>query len=69
MTSSCVVDWKNTAWSWDEMLKPHLRAADEPKVTIKVEYEESEPYALQARVLRHMGILEAFATHAADRYV
>jgi hypothetical protein len=67
--TSCAYDWKNTAWSWDEMLKPHLRSADQPKVTIKVEYEENEKYAIQARVLRHMGLLEAFAEHAADRYV
>lgn len=66
---SCVVDWKNTSWSWDEMLKPHLRSPDKPKVAIKVEYEESEKYAVQARILRHMKLLEAFATHAADRYV
>jgi hypothetical protein len=66
---SCVWDYKNTAWSWDEMLKQHLRAADKPKIAIKVEYQEDEKYAMQVRILRHMGILEAFATHAADRYV
>ena len=67
--TSCVRDYKTTAWSWDEMLKPHLRAADKPKVTIKVEYQDDEKYAIQAKILRHMGLLEAFATHAADRYV
>jgi hypothetical protein len=67
--SSCVVDWKNTAWSWEEMLKPHLRAPDEPKVAIKVEYQEAEKYTMQIGILRHMGLLEAFAAHAADRYV
>ena len=51
------------------MLKPHLRAADQPKVTIKVEYQDDEKYAVQARILRHMGLLEALAAHAADRYV
>ena len=30
--TGCVYEWKNTAWSWDEMLKPHLRSADKPKV-------------------------------------
>ena len=67
--TSCVTDWKNTSWSWDEMLKPHLRSPDKAKVAIKVEYEESEKYAIQSRILRHMGLLEAFAEHAADRYV
>jgi len=66
--ASCVYDWQNTAWSWDEMLKPHLRSADKLKVTIKVEYDETEKYAIEARVLRHMGLLEALAANAADRY-
>jgi Putative metallopeptidase len=65
---SCVVDWKNTSWSWDEKLKPHLRSADKQKVTIKVEYQNEEKYPIQARVLRHLGLLEAFAANAADRY-
>jgi Putative metallopeptidase len=66
--ASCVFEWKNTAWSWDEMLKPHLRSADQPKIAIKIEYEDNKKYALQADVLRHMGLLEALAAHAADRY-
>jgi hypothetical protein len=51
------------------MLKSHLRAADKPKVAIKVGYQDDEKYAVQAKVLRQMGLLEALATHAADRYV
>ena len=66
---SCVRDYKTTTWSWDEMLKPHRRSADQPKVTINVDYKDDEKYAVQARVLRHMGLLEALAAHAADRYV
>jgi hypothetical protein len=66
---SCVRDYKTTMWSWDEMLKPHLRGADKPKVAIKVEYQDEEKYPVQARVLRHMRLLETFAEHAADRYV
>ena len=66
---SCVFDYKNTAWSWDEMLKQHLRAADKPKVAIKIDYQDDEKYALQVRILRHMGMLEGFAMYAADRYV
>ena len=33
--TGCVYEWKNTAWSWDEMLKKHLRSADQPKVAVK----------------------------------
>ena len=67
--ASCVRDYKTTVWSWDEMLKPHLRPADKPKVAIKVEYQDDEKYAIQVKILRQMGLLEALATHAADRYV
>jgi len=65
---SCVYDYKNAAWSWDEMLKSHLRSADQPKITIKVDYQDSKKYAAQEQVLRHMGLFEAFAAHLADRY-
>ena len=61
-------DWKNTAWSWDEMLKKHLRSADQPKIAVTVTYEEDEQHAAQIQVLRHTRLLEAFAEHAADRY-
>jgi hypothetical protein len=67
--TSCVRDYKTTAWSWDEMLKPHIRPADKPKVAIKVEYQDDAKFAAQARILRHMGLLETLAAHAADRYV
>lgn len=65
---SCVRDYKTAAWSWEQMLKPHLRAADKPKVEIKVEYKDDKKFAVQASVLRNMGLFEAFAAHAADRY-
>jgi hypothetical protein len=51
------------------MLKPHVRPTDKTKVAIKVEYQDDEKFAAQARILRHMGLLEAFASHAAERYV
>jgi len=66
--ASCVYEWKNTAWSWEELLQKHLRSAEQPKVAVKIEYEESEKLAIQGRILRHMGLLEAFAAQAADRY-
>ena len=49
--------------------RPHLRSADQPKIAINVSYKDDEKFALQAKVLRDMGLLEAFAAHAADRYV
>ena len=65
---SCVYDYKNAAWSWDEMLKTHLRAPDQPKVAITIKYEDSKKYAAQEGMLRHMGLFEAMAAHLADRY-
>ena len=67
--TSCVRDWKTTSWSWDEMLKQHRRAADQPKVAITVTYEDDKTYAVQAKILRDMGLLDALAAYAADRFV
>jgi hypothetical protein len=66
--ASCKYDWENTAWSWDEMLQKHLRSPDQPKIAVKVEYEESKKHAIKIQVLRRMGLLEAVAEHAADVY-
>jgi hypothetical protein len=66
---SCVRDYKTTTWSWEQMLKPHRRSADQPKGVISVEYKDDEKFAIQAKLLRQMGMLEALAAHAADRYV
>ena len=63
----CKYDWENTAWSWDEMLKKHLRA-DKPKLDVKVTYEENKKFAVQHHILREIGLLEAIAAHATDRY-
>jgi hypothetical protein len=63
-----VRDHRNAAWSWDTMLKPYRRLPDQPKVSITVEHKEDGKYAFQARILRHMRVLETFAEHAADRF-
>ena len=66
---SCVRDYKAAVWSWEKALKPHRRSADQPKVTIKVEYKDEEKFPIVAGILRHMGVLEAFADNAADQFV
>ena len=35
---------------------------------MKVTYEENKKFAVQEHILRHMGLLEAIAAHATDRY-
>jgi len=65
---SCVYEWKNTSWSWEEMLKKHLRAPNQPKTEIKVEYEEADRFSVHPQVMRHMGLLEAFAEYFGEKY-
>ena len=65
---SCVYGWKNMSWSWEEMLKKHLRAFYQRKTEIKVEYEEAERFSVHPRVMRHMGLLEAIAEYFGEKY-
>jgi Putative metallopeptidase len=66
--AACPYEWNNVAWSWDELLKKHLRSADQPKVKVTINYEDNKKFAVQEKLLRHMGLLEDIAAHAADRY-
>jgi hypothetical protein len=63
----CKREYKTTAWSWEEVLKPHRRTPDKPKVAIKIDYQESKDYAAQVAVLRQMRMLEIFAEQAAEQ--
>ena len=65
---SCKYEWDNVAWSWEEMLKTHLRAADQPKAEITITYEDTKKYAVQEKILRDMGLFETLAAHLSDRY-
>jgi hypothetical protein len=65
---SCKYEWDNVEWSWDEMLKTHRRAPDQPKVNITITYEDNEKYAVQEKILRDMGLFETLASYLADRY-
>ena len=66
--TSCRRDYYNASRAWDAMLKPHRRAADQPRVTINVEYKDEDRYPAYARILRQMGLLESFAVPAADGF-
>jgi hypothetical protein len=65
---SCKYEWDNVEWSWDEMLKTHRRAPDQPKVNITITYEDNKTYAVQEKILRDMGLFETLASYLADRY-
>jgi hypothetical protein len=67
---TCLGDFSNAAYSWDLLLKPHLRSPDQPKTKIDVVYDPAEGRNAHARqVLNSVGALETVAEHLADQYV
>lgn len=67
---TCVDDYLNAEWSWENVLKPHLRKPDDPKTELKVVYGPGGgKYDAHAEVARHIGILEAIADKLSDRFV
>jgi hypothetical protein len=66
---TCQRDWRNTAWSWETMLKPHFRATDAAKQKIDVIYGEGKgELAIYARAFRAIQFLEIVAEDLADRF-
>jgi hypothetical protein len=66
---TCLGDFSNAAYSWDLLLKPYLRAPDQPKTKIDVVYGPAEGRLAHARqVLSSVGVLETLADHLADQY-
>jgi hypothetical protein len=66
---SCAGDFSNAAYSWDLVLKPHVRTPDQPEADITVVYGEAkgrlEPVA---QALKSIGLLEAIAVHTAEAF-
>jgi hypothetical protein len=66
---SCKKDYARTAGSWDMVLKPFLRASDQPKTRIGVAYSDAEgDLASFARSFRTVQMLETVAQRSADEY-
>jgi hypothetical protein len=66
---SCLGDFSNAAYSWDLLLKPHLRSPDQPKTQIDVVYGPAEGRNAHAKqVLSSVRLLEVVAEHLADQY-
>jgi hypothetical protein len=67
---SCRSDYDDAKFAWHTVLKPHLRAADQPHSTIEIAYEAG-PEKLDnfVRSFRSMGLLEALSEYALRRYV
>jgi hypothetical protein len=66
---TCQGDYSNAVWSWEMALKPHLRAPDQPKQKITVDYGAVGEYAVIANSLKDVGMMEMLANFAADRFV
>jgi hypothetical protein len=67
---SCAGDYSNAAYSWDLVLKPHRRSADQPKTEIDVLYGPAEGRAAIAQqVARDIRLLQMVAEHAASDFV
>jgi hypothetical protein len=65
----CKGDFDFAGWSWETMLKPHLRAPNQPKQKIELTYGEAEgKLAVYARTFRDIKFLETLAEHLGDRY-
>jgi Putative metallopeptidase len=65
---TCAGDYSNAHWSWHQLLKPHLRAPDQPKQKISVVYGPGGGYADVAAALRAIGMLEILAEHEAENF-
>jgi hypothetical protein len=66
---NCAGDYSNASWSWGTLLKPHLRAPDEPKQKVTITYGPVGDYAVIAQALRTTGMIELVANYAANRFV
>ena len=66
---TCRDDYRATLWSWDTLLQPHRRGAEQPKQKIDVIYGEAKgDLQVFADSFRNMRFLESLADHAADRF-
>jgi hypothetical protein len=67
---TCHGDYNNAKYSWDMVLKPFLRSADQPKSNIDVVYEPG-PRNLDTyfQSFRSIKFLETLAEHTSGRYL
>jgi Putative metallopeptidase len=67
--SSCHFDFSNASWSWEQVLKPHLRKPEDLKTIIQVNYAlPSEEFANLAALGRRLQILESVAAWLSEDY-
>ena len=67
---TCAGDYSNASWSWDQVLKPHVRMPDQPVTKIDVVYGEAKgPLEIAANTMKSIQLLEVLATHTAEAFV
>ncbi|MGB9366553.1 MAG: DUF4344 domain-containing metallopeptidase [Xanthobacteraceae bacterium] len=66
---TCVFDYSNAQWSWEQALKPHRRAPDQPRTTYQIVYGKAEgSFDLFEQVFRVTGLMERVADRLVDEY-
>src|SRR5690349_2077157 len=66
---TCGGDFSNASWSWETVLKPHLRQPGDPKVTITATYEDPKgKFDIFKRAAESMQLLESIVDYAAERF-
>jgi hypothetical protein len=65
---SCVGDYNKALRSWELVLKPHLRAPDQPKTEIKVVYGEAKgKFEVSRQISQAIRLLETVAENSANQ--
>jgi Putative metallopeptidase len=66
---TCLGDYSNAAFSWDLLLKPHLRGPEQPKTQFDIVYGPAEGrLAVTRDIARSILALETVAEHAANQF-
>jgi hypothetical protein len=66
---TCRFDFSNASWSWEQVLKPHMRKPEDPKTTIKVSYAPAGEYSTLAELGQKLQILETVAEWLSEDFV
>jgi hypothetical protein len=66
--ATCRDDFNNASWSWEKLLKPHVRKAGDPKIGIEVAYGPAGRYSTLAEHGRKMTILEVVAEWLSEHF-
>lgn len=66
---TCQFDYSNASWSWEQVLKPHMRKPDDPKTKIEVNYAEPGEYSTIAALGKKLQILESVAEWLSEDFV